>query len=57
MESPKGCMLYQVVGREVLCAFVCIIKNNNHLVGGELEETLLSDSLPLVLSLYNKPEG
>lgn len=57
MESPKGCTLYQVVGREVLCAFVCIIKNNNHLVRGELEETLLSDSLPLVLSLYNKPEG
>lgn len=54
MESPKGCMLCQVVGREVLSASVCIIKNNNHLVGGELEETLLSDSLPLVLSLYNK---
>lgn len=32
-------MLYQVVGREVLSATVCIIKNNNHLVGGKVEET------------------
>lgn len=54
MESPKGCMLYQVVGKEVFSTSVCIIKNNNHLAGGELEETLVSDSLPLVLSLYNK---
>lgn len=53
MESPKGCMLYQAVGK-VLSASLCIIKNNNHLVGGELKETLLSDTLPLVLSLYNK---
>lgn len=52
MESPKACTLYQVMVRKVLSASVCIIKNNNHLVGGELEKTLLSDSLPLVL--HNK---
>lgn len=39
MTSPKGCLLYQVVGREVLFATICIIKNNNHLVCGEVEET------------------
>lgn len=46
MGSPKGCILYQVVGRQVLSASVYITKNNNNLVGGELEETFLSDSLP-----------
>lgn len=54
MESPKGCMLYQVMGRKVLSASVYIIKNNNHLVGGELEETFPSDCMPLVPFLYNK---
>jgi len=50
MGSPKGCLLYQLIGRKVLSACECIIKNN-YLVCGELEETLLSDSVPLVLHI------
>lgn len=53
MKSAKGCMLYQVMGREMLSASACIIKNNNHLVGGELEETLLSESASGTSSLAN----
>lgn len=42
--------------RSAFCS-VRIIKDNNCQVGGKLEETLLSESLSLVPSLYNKSKS